>query len=438
MSGLDKLKFWEKSKEEREDVSIIDEFKEPFSFQTFWEEQVVGRWLIIRQFLKEKGILFFLMSPFQYRNRLLVKLVLIVLGVFIGIVPRSMNLIDAARERNEGSQFANAQSALVSGSMRVEPLLASYYDDAHVLAFDLIGDTNDGVPSTTDGFNVDLSPSRGVSEAEHVRYQYRVLPVSRTNRLLLVYVDTSKQDNETGVYDLEVSIVHDEPMATPFEIILSDRQDASPIYDAEGIDLSALSGYLTGRDGEDTRIAEAEDALDNTLRVYQNNEERLQAMDMTMGFTTEDALSYVGRHLILNDLSDTSTTHTIAEMDIPTEPTLPEIVPTIIYNERTFRLDDELSESEAREYRNVLTELNELSRMVGDVQSNIESVNRARMQKFDELDSVVNTLNQNVSLDTFTEPQGIVEGVVDEPVDEEPDDEPVEDSTEDSADDIVE
>jgi len=409
VSALDKLKFWEKSKEEREDVSIVDEFKEPFSFQTFWDEKIVGQWLKIRQFLKERGILFFLMSPFQYRNRLLVKLVLIVLGVFIGIVPRTMNLIEAARERNEGSQFANAETALVSGSMQVEPLLASHYDDAHVLAFDLIGDTNDGVPSTTDGFTVDLSPSRGVSEAEHVRYQYRVLPVSRTNRLLLVYVDTSKQNNETGVYNLDVSIVHEEPMPTPFEIILSDRQESTPIYDAEGIDLSALSGYMTGRDGEDTRITEAEDTLDDALRVYKNNEARLAAMNMPMGFTTEDALSYVGRHLILNDLSDTSTTQTIAEMDIPTEPTLPEVVPTIIYNERTFRLDEELSESDAREYRNVVDELSELSNMIGNIQSNIEDVNRARIQKFDELDRVVNTLNQNVSLDTFTEPQGIVD-----------------------------
>lgn len=409
MSGLDKLKFWEKSKEEQEDVSIIDEFKEPFSFETFWEEKIVGQWLKIRHFLKERGILFFLMSPFQYRNRLLVKLVLIVLGVFIGIVPRTMTLIDAARERNEGSQFANAESALVSGSMQVEPLLASYYEDAHVLAFDLIGDTNDGVPSTTDGFTVDLSPSRGVSEAEHVRYQYRVLPVSRTNRLLLVYVDTSEQNNETGVYDLDVFITNEDPMTTPFEIILSDRQEASPIYGAEGIELSALSSYMTGHDGEDARITSAEDELDNALRVYQNNEDRLQAMDMTMGFTTEDALAYVGKHLILNNLSDTATTDTIAGLEIPTEPTLPEIVPTIGYNERTFRPDEKLSESETREYRNVITELAELSSIVGNVQSGIEDVNRTRMQKFDELDRVANTLNQAITLESFTEPQGIVE-----------------------------
>lgn len=409
MSILDNLKFWEKKDDEIEDVSVIDEFKEPFSMQSFWDDHIVGRWLIIRQFLKEKGILFFLMSPFQYRNRLLVKLVLIVFGVIVGIVPRTMSMIDEARERNEGSQFANAQSALVSGVMQVEPLLASHYENTHLLAFDLVGDTNDGVPSTTDGFTVELSPSRGVSDPEKVEYSYRVLPVSRTNRLLLVYVNTNEQSSQTGVYDLDVHVAHEAPMPIPFEIILSKRQDETPIYGEDGIDLSALSSYMTGHDEDDTRITEAEDALDKALRVYQNNEERLRAMDMAMGFTTEDALAYVGRHLILNNIDDTSTTHTIVGMDVPVEPELGEIVPTVIYQDRTFRSDEELSDEARREYRNVVSEVPEVEKLVEDIKSAIQGVNRARVQKFDELDSVANTLNQAITIDTFTELQGVIE-----------------------------
>lgn len=408
MSILDKLKFWEKKDDEIEDVSVIDEFKEPFSMQAFWDNHIIGRWLIIREFLKEKGILFFLMSPFQYRNRLITKLVLIVFGVIVGIVPRTMSLIDAARERNEGSQFANAQSALVSGEMQAEPLLASHYENTHLLAFDLVGDTNDGVPSTTDGFTVELSPSRGVSDPENVEYSYRVLPVSRTNRLLLVYVDTNEQSSATGVYDLDVYIAHEERMPVPFEIILSERQEETPIYGEDGIDLSALSSYMTGLDDEDTRITEAEDALDHALRVYQNNEERLLAMNMEMGFTTDDALAYVGRYLILNNIGDTSTTHTIEGMDIPVEPELGEIVPSIIYQERTFRSDEELSDTEQREYRNVVTEVSEVEGLVDEIKSAIQDVNNARIQKFDELDLVANTLNQAITIDTFTELQGVV------------------------------
>ena len=408
MSILDNLKFWEKKDDEIEDVSVIDEFKEPFSMQSFWENHIIGRWLIIRQFLKEKGILFFLMSPFQYRNRLIVKLVLIVFGVIVGIVPRTMSMIDTARERNEGSQFANAQSALVSGVMQVEPLLASHYENTHLLAFDLVGDTNDGVPSTTDGFTVELSPSRGVSDPENVEYSYRVLPVSRTNRILLVYVDTNEQASQTGVYDLDVHVAHEDPMPIPFEIILSERQEETPIYGEDGLDLSALSSYMTGRDEEDTRITEAEDALDNALRVYQNNEERLHAMNMAMGFTTEEALAYVGRHLILNNIGDTSTTHTIEGMDVPVEPELGEIVPTVIYQERTFRPDDELSDEERREFRNVLSEVPEVEKLVEDIKTAIQDVNSARVQKFDELDIVANTLNQAITIDTFTELQGVI------------------------------
>ena len=409
MSILDNLKFWEKKDDEIEDVSVIDEFKEPFSMQTFWDDHIIGRWLIIRQFLKEKGILFFLMSPFQYRNRLIAKLVLIVLGVVVGIVPRTMSLIDTARERHVGSPFANAQSALVSGVMRIEPLMASHYEGTHLLAFDLVGDTNDGVPSTTDGFTVELSPSQGVSESDNVEYSYHVLPVSRTSRLLLVYVDTNAPSSPTGIYDLDIYVAHEDPMRIPFEIILSGRQDTSPIYGEAGIDLSALSSYMTGRDEDDTRITEAEDNLDKALRVYQNNEDRLHAMNMAMGFTTEDALAYVGRHIILNDIEDTSTTHTIDGMAVPVEPELGEIVPTIIYQERTFRSDEEieLSDDERREYRNVLSEIPEVESLVEGIKTAVQEVNRARIQKFDELDRVANTLNQAITIDTFTELQGV-------------------------------
>ena len=409
MSMLDKLKFWEKKDDEIEDVSVIDEFKEPFSMQTFWEDHIIGRWLIIYQFLKEKGILFFLMSPFQYRNRLIVKLVLIVLGVVVGIVPRTMSMVETARERNEGSQFANAQSALLSGAMKIEPLMASHYEGTHLMAFDLDGDTNDGVPSTTDGFTVELSPSRGVSDSDNVEYSYRVLPVSRTNRLLLVYVDASEQSSQTGIYDLDIYVTHEEPMRIPFEIILSERQAASPIYGEDGIDLSALSSYMTGQDEDDTRITEAEEGLDNALRVYQNNEERLHAMDMAMGFTTEDALAYVGRHLTLNDIEDTSTTHTIDGMAVPVEPELGEIVSTVIYQGRTFRSDEEreLSDDERREYRNVLSEVPEVEKLVENIKTATQEVNRARIQKFDELDRVANTLNQAITIGTFTELQKV-------------------------------
>ena len=409
MSFVDKMQFWKKSEDERDDVSIIDEYKEPFSWQGFWDEQVVGRVMVIRGFLKEKGILFFFMSPFQYKNRLVFKLVLIVFGVLVGVVPRTMNIIEAARERNEGSQLANVDAEVMTGNMTVEPLVASQYEQTHILAFDIEGETSDGVPSTTDGFTVDLLPSRGVTGGESVQYRYRVLPVSSSNRLLLVYVDTREHEDKTGIYDLDIHVATEEPMEAPLEIVLSDAQETTPIYGESGINLASLSEYMTGMDGEDTRIQEAEDELDNALSIYQTNEERLLAMDMEIGFTTEDMLDYVGEHLVLNEITDQSTTKDTEDLTLPEDLALPEIVSTITYDERTFRGDEELQDADIRTYRDVTEELTALSSSVSDIQAQIQNVNSVRTNKFDELDRVANTLNQQITVDTFTEPQGIVE-----------------------------
>ena len=87
-----------KKKEDDAGLDVISEIKEPFSFANFFEEHVVERYKKIKTFLEEKGILFFLLSPFQQRNRLIVELIVIVFGVLVGVVPRSMNLIQEAKE----------------------------------------------------------------------------------------------------------------------------------------------------------------------------------------------------------------------------------------------------------------------------------------------------------------------------------------------------
>ena len=60
-----------KKKKEDTGLDVLTEIKEPFSFANFFEEQVVERYKKLRKFLEEKGILFFLLSPFQQRNRLI-------------------------------------------------------------------------------------------------------------------------------------------------------------------------------------------------------------------------------------------------------------------------------------------------------------------------------------------------------------------------------
>ena len=88
----------QKIEDEELDFSVIDDYKEPFTWANFWDEQILGRYQAMRKFLDERGILFFLTSPFQYRNRLITKLVIIVLGVLLGVVPRMQSLITQTKE----------------------------------------------------------------------------------------------------------------------------------------------------------------------------------------------------------------------------------------------------------------------------------------------------------------------------------------------------
>ena len=58
-------------------LDVITELKEPFSFANFYEDHVLGRIKRLKKFLDEKGILFFFLSPFQQRNRLILQLAVI-------------------------------------------------------------------------------------------------------------------------------------------------------------------------------------------------------------------------------------------------------------------------------------------------------------------------------------------------------------------------
>ena len=202
-----------KKKEDDAGLDVISEIKEPFSFANFFEEHVVERYKKIKTFLEEKGILFFLLSPFQQRNRLIVELIVIVFGVLVGVVPRSMNLIQEAKERNAASEMAaliEKNTQFTVESILVRPLASSHYEKQHLLAFYIDSANGSSVPSKADRYQVELSPARGVTDAENVRYSYEVLPVSENGRLLLVYTDHRKQNDMTGIYNLTIQAAADD------------------------------------------------------------------------------------------------------------------------------------------------------------------------------------------------------------------------------------
>lgn len=413
------MTLFKKEKNGTEDLSIIDDYKEPFTWRNFWDEHIVGRIKAIKEFLQKNGVLFFLLSPFQYKNRLILKLVLIFLGVMIGVVPRTINLVDSAKARNEASEIANVRPMVSSGSISIDALMSSQSNNKHLLAFNILGDTADGVPSTTDDYKVTLSPARGVSDPTHVSYRYMVLPVSTTNRLLLVYVDNSKQKDTTGVFNLDIHMKSEKAMKTPMEIVLSRTQKTTSLYKNGDIHLPSLSTSLTELTGGSKAIKSAEKDLDNAIDIYRINESRLNESDKEIGFTTKKLKEYVDQQLIMKSLTDKSTTRDIEGLS-PQLPALSVVTSTITYQGKTYsdattqNASDSTTSSDSKdgvEVQNqvVTSELPNLTKLVQDVQRAIGEVNSARTTKYNALLNISDALNRKISIDDMTKPIAVKE-----------------------------
>ena len=314
-----------KKKEEELDLSVITDVKDPFSWSNFWDEQIVGRIKAVKQFLDEKGILVFLTSPFQYRNRLITKLIVIVLGILIGVVPRSLDLLQKTKARNAASEFSSISKSIFSAqNITVKPLTSGQYKKTHVLVFEIKGSTDDGVPSTSEGYDVKLTSSRGVSDAEHVKYKYTIVPVSADVRLLVMYVDNTKQNDETGIYNVDVRIKGTKEMQTPMEVVLSNSQKTTDIYTDGVINLSALSEKLSKGTETEKPIETAEDKLKDALAAYKNHEERLLASGYGVRVSTQQLEEYVKQYSVLTDINDKSTTKDLGDFNgqLPEYPTI--------------------------------------------------------------------------------------------------------------------
>lgn len=412
------MALFKKKDKDKQDLSIVDDYKEPFSWRNFWDDQVIGRYRKIHNFLKEHGILYFFMSPFQYKSRLILKLVLIFAGVLIGIVPRTATMINQAKHRNAASEIANAKTTTVN-NITVQALMSGQHKKQHVLAFNIIGDTSDGVPSTTSGFDVKLSVNRGVSDAKHVYYRYKVLPVDTSNRLLIVYVNNVKQQDETGIYNLNVHMKHQKSMPTPIEIVLSNQQKSTALYKGGKINLSALSDSLTNVNNSGaTTIAETQKQLNEKLYIYSVNEERLHESQMTLGMTTNKLKAFIKQYSILPTITDTSTTAQIKDLN-PNSPQVPPIVSTITSQGKTYSdadvggdpeiTNDENSgdvDAQTSSVENTVpardTELPQLTDMVQEIESALGAVNNARLTKYTVLNALGNVLNRRLSVNEMS------------------------------------
>lgn len=449
------MAFGRKRKKEEEDagLDVLEELKEPFSFANFFEEQVMERFRKAKKFLEEKGILFFLLSPFQQRNRLILELVLVLAGILIGIVPRGVHLINAAKERNAASELAallEDDAQFTVGRITIRPLMSSQYEEEHLLAFLISGSGSGVVPSTANRYSVDLSPARGVTDGEHVTYSYQVLPISGDQRLFLLHTDHTKQNDTTGIYNLTIHATADDLSAdelTPIEIVLSNTQETTDLFGPDGVDLAALTDPILNN--PDTPIADAKEALAASLDDYQMELERIEnlPLDLTPQPDMETLQAWAEDHILYPDLTDTSTTEDLKGL------TEAENLPSLVYaagitDNATGTLyqdadlvasmaqaeaDAEAAESgeeasqvtpqdtpqtaatpeEAVEYtsdeEDIIEQLSSLQDAVDAVLKAVTDVNSAGQSRYQLLDSLRLTLNQTVKISDFPESGVVVE-----------------------------
>lgn len=412
-----------KKKNKDEDLSIVDDYHEAFTWSGFWDEQVMGRIKKIHDFLQEHGILFFLMSPFQYKNRLIVKIILIIFGVLAGIVPRSIQMLNETKARNAASELAQTQG-MSTDTITVTPLASSQYRKQHLLVFNIGGQTSDGVPSTANGFNVRLSEDRGVDDGDKVRYKYSILPVDDSNRLLVMYVDNRKQNDLTGIYDLRVSVKGMGKMDNPMEIILSNTQKTHALFNENGVDLAPISEKILKEDGTEqtSTIRSAQRQLSKALDVYRINAQRLMAGDMEPAPSSDKLKSWCDSVLVMTNLTDKSTVADLTEEDDKIAGSQRKddqpMTAAIKYNGKTYKSDDDQDteqDSDNTDQSKVAddddsddptskigkikqTEAPNLQNYLDDVQQAVQALNQARVTTYGNLKMLQKVLSEKIDV----------------------------------------
>lgn len=419
--------FRKKNKDEwfDNDLEITTEMKEPFSWDVFWDEQIIGRWKTFKSLLDKKGITRFLRSPFQARSRYVVMLVAIFVGVLIGIVPRAISLGREANARASESELAEIiGKSYSSGSLSIQPLASSQYEKHHVLAFNVIGDTDSGVPSTTEPYIVELKPFSGVVYPDKVKYSYQIVPVDSKNRLLLVYIDRTEQNDNTGIYTLNIAL---EPqngetqkgLNNPLRVILSDTQETTALYDGYRVDLSVLSNDLS-TNGQSNAIKNAEKELEDALTKYKLTYDRLTASGYTLDIDPDGLRKVAEERMLLSSLTDDSTVKDIDGLSASDKVTEIRYSTGFTYGDKHYTSDsfkngtpvygsssdqakaDEEAANRPQEYAQIKTDFDALTKQVSNVMNAVSKLNASRRSKFDTLSTLKRALSQQVHFDLFT------------------------------------
>ena len=391
-------------KKRNKDMSIITEVKEPFSLDRFLEKNVLGTWNSFKEKLDERGILFFFLSPFQYRNRLIAKLFLIVVCILGGVVPRMFTLLHEARERYAASEIASISTSVFSnGPMAIVPIQSSHYQKQHVIVFNIQGATSDGVPSTEDEFDIKFSSLRSVSDLDNVKYRYRIIPVDAINRLLILYVDNRNQHDEQGVFGLSISFKGLRQMRTPIELYLSNSQETNGLFNENGLDLNVISSKMTKSGSKPNEIKEAEEKLQKDLDVYKVNERRLENSEIKISPTYDNLVKWVDKNKFLPNINDNSTTSDV-DKKVDSVPVITKLKPSIVlkgatYGEEELKNDkDYVNSVGAIEYPSVRERFEK-------VKASLDALNSSRFKTYSELQRISRIFKKEVTFDSFTEPK---------------------------------
>lgn len=396
------LKKKKQNQNEEYGFDIVTDIKEPFSFSNFFETQVLERAKRFKAVLADKGILFFLTSPFQARSRLIAEMLVLCVGIAFGVIPRASSMVSELQDHAYASEIAGLEKKSI-GSLTITPAASSNYKKMHLLAFIIDGES---LPSNPSRYEIHLARGYGASDWNDVTYSWNILPVNDEQRILLMAIDQTKQASGYGAFELFIQLEGEEIedyAKTPFEVTLSPAQETSKLYDKNGIHLSALTEAVCGAGN----ISEKQDEFKKTLEEYRIALEQMEAMpiDLTVSPTTDELEAFCLSNRIYRSLTDTSTTNDITNIS-PVD-TVSEFDTDVILTSSGIQYGEEfikkLEESgNLSDEDNILLEAFEtMDNAKTSVISAMTNVNSAAINWYQVLENCKLVLNQMVDIKSF-------------------------------------
>lgn len=401
-----------RNKQTTDDVVKISDARSAFSWSIFWDEVVLERIKQIQEYLKRRGFYAFMTADSQYRNRLILKLFVLFLGFMIGVVPRINDMKAKVMVQTSQSEIKQIQNKVYTyAPITIKPMASSHYNGKHVIVFDVQGSTEDGVSSSVDDYVVKLSAFSGVKDSERVTYKHTVVPISANERLVVLYIDTSKQTVVSGHYNVFINqpdVVDNKDAQDNFNIMisLSNAQETNELYNASGLSLEALSGkLLESASVDDAGIDKAQKELDKALNVYSNTIKRLEVQGGKVEPSVDSVKEYVRSHSYFSYLTDRSGVADIRDedddasgMDFSNGPSSSDAVVALEMNGKRY-VSGETDEKSANDP--YYDELNNLQTAYSSVLSNLTALNSVRQQRYQQLSKLAYVLRSNVDIDDF-------------------------------------